>query len=80
MRIHHTNLGFRLFATLIGVGFLAVGIFALTGGGETLTEVQQERATGFGIAATIGGVCALGLTWLVEDLSNIWCRPPKRWW
>jgi len=79
MRIHHTNLGFRLFATLIGLGFLAVGVFALTGGGEAVNEVARERATGFGITAIVGGVLALALTWLVEDLGNIWCRPPKRW-
>ena len=79
MKIYRDNLGFRLFASLIGVMFLAVGAYALLGGDETVTAVQRERANGFGWTAIIGGVCALGLTWFVQDLSNIWCRPPKRW-
>ena len=79
MGIKQSNLGFRLMATAIAVGFLAIGSYALLGGDDTVTALQRERANGFGWTAIIGGLSALGLTWLVEDLSNIWCRPPKRW-
>ena len=80
MRIHHSNLGFRLIATVISISFIAIGLFALLGGDETVTALERERADGFGMTAVLTGVLALALTWLVEDLSNIWCRPPRRWW
>ena len=80
MKLHLSNLGFCLFVILIVVGFFVIGVYVLLGGDGTVTELQRERATGFGWTAVLGGLLALGLTWLVEDLSNIWCRPPKRWW
>ena len=79
MRIHHSELGLRLFASAIAIGFLCIGAYAVFGGDETVTALERERANGFGWCAILAGLFALGLTWLVEDLSNIWCRPPRRW-
>ena len=79
MPIYRSNLGFRMVATVIAASFVAIGVFALFGGDDTVTALQRERANGFGVTAIIGGISALWLTWFVEDLSNIWCRPPKRW-
>ena len=80
MRIHTDHLAQRLPGTLLGIGFVAIGLFSLFGGGDDLDAVTQERAFGFGVAAVIIGILAIGSSLLPKDLSNIWCSPPPRWW
>jgi hypothetical protein len=80
MRLHTDQLAIRLPGTLLGLGFIAIGLFSLFGGGDDLTAVVRERAFGFGIAAVIAGVAAIGSSLLPKDLSSIWCSPPARWW
>jgi hypothetical protein len=31
-----------------------------------------------GVTFVIAGVAAVSVSWLVSDLSNIWCSPPPR--
>jgi hypothetical protein len=80
MRLHTDKLAIRLPGTLLGLAFIAIGLFSLFGGGDDLSSVVRERAVGFGITAVIAGIAAIGSSLLPKDLSNIWCSPPARWW
>jgi hypothetical protein len=60
------------------LAFLAVGGYALFGAGPSVAEALRERAAWFGITALVGGVWAIGVSWLDGDLSGVWCRPPRR--
>ena len=42
-------------------------------------EISYDRAVGFGVTAVIVGIIAVLCSLLVKDLSNIWCRHPRRW-
>lgn len=79
IRIHRDQPVIRICGTLLGTGFVLVGLFAIFGAAEPTTEVIRERATGFGITAIIVGVVAVLCSLLVKDLSDIWCRHPRRW-
>jgi hypothetical protein len=63
--------------TLMGVGFLAVGGYAILGADAGVADALRERAAWFGVTALIGGVWAIGVSWLDVDLSGVWCRPPR---
>jgi len=80
MRLHlHTNqLPIRILGTVTGLGFLALGAFAVFGPDESVAAAARERALWFGITALIGGVWAVGVSWLDSDLSGVWCRPPRK--
>ena len=81
MRLHRDELVMRIGGTLVGLGFLLMGLYALFGGGDALDPVVRERAEGFGISAVIAGLIAIPVSWLVKRLDNIWCAPPRRgWW
>lgn len=78
MRIHTNQLAIRCAGTLIGLGFLAIGAYAMLGADESVAAPALERAWAFGITALVGGVWAIGVSWLDADLSGVWCRPPRR--
>ena len=78
MRIYTNQLAIRCLGTLIGLGFLAIGAYAIFGADESVAAFALERAWWFGITALIGGLWAIGVSWLDSDLSGIWCRPPRR--
>lgn len=80
VRVHTDLLGTRIAGTALGLGFLLVGAYALFGGGDAVDPLLRERASGFGVAAIIGGVIAISVSWLVRRLDNIWCAPPRRGW
>jgi chromate transport protein ChrA len=69
----------RICGTLLGIGFVLVGAFAILGATELAMGVNHERAMGFGTTAIIVGIIAVLCSLLVKDLSNIWCRHPRRW-
>ena len=77
MRIHVDKLGIRMGGTLLGAGYLALGVYALVGGDGSLDAVTRERALGFGVTFVLAGICAVAVSWLAADLSNIWCRHPR---
>ena len=79
LRIHRDQPVMRISGTLMGIGFVLLGAFSVLGAVELGTAVDQERAMGFGITAIIIGVIAVLCSLLVKDLSNIWCRHPRRW-
>jgi hypothetical protein len=78
VRLHTNQLAVRCLGTLTGLGFLAIGAYALLGGDDTVAAHARERAWWFGITALIGGAWAIGVSWLDPDLSGVWCRPPRR--
>lgn len=67
----------------MGIGFVLLGAFSVLGAADLATdqamEMGHERAMGFGITAVIIGVIAVLCSLLVKDLSDIWCRHPRRW-
>jgi hypothetical protein len=78
VRIHTNQLAIRCLGTLIGLGFLAIGAYAMFGADDSVAAWALERAWAFGITALVGGVWAIGVSWLDADLSGVWCRPPRR--
>lgn len=79
LRIHRDQPVIRICGSLLGIGFVLMGAFSILGAGEVATEIIHERAMGFGTAAIIIGIIAVACSLLVEDLSDIWCRRPRRW-
>ena len=79
LRIHRDQPATRISGTLLGIAFVAMGTFSIIGADEYATGISHERAMGFGTAAIIIGVIAVLCSLLVKDLSNIWCRHPRRW-
>ncbi|MEE9208814.1 MAG: hypothetical protein V3U23_00050 [Kiloniellales bacterium] len=69
----------RLSGTLVGVGFLLFGAFALIGPGVPAPEEIQDNAFWFGMHLIVGGVLAVFASWAAKDLDGIWCRHPRRW-
>lgn len=78
MRLHTSNLGTRLGGTALGIGFLVAGVYALSVSGEAPNPMLADRAFWLGATVAFAGVCAVAVSWLVSDLSNIWCAPPRR--
>ncbi len=68
----------RICGTLLGIGFVLMGVFSVLGAGEPGTEVSHDRAMGFGVTAVIIGTIAVLCSLFVKDLSDIWCRHPRR--
>lgn len=79
LRIHRDQPVVRVFGCLLGLGFVLIGVYALLGAGEDVSDPIHERAIGFGVTAVIVGVIAVLCSLLVKDLSDIWCRHPRRW-
>lgn len=80
MRVHTDQLGTRIAGTLLGLGFVLLGLYALFGGGDAVDPALRERASGFGVAALLAGMAAILVSWLVGRLDNIWCAPPRSGW
>jgi hypothetical protein len=78
MRIYTTDLGTRLAGSALGVGFAAIGTFAIFIRENAPDAVVQNRSLWLGITFVIAGITAFSVSWLVSDLSNVWCRPPRR--
>jgi len=78
LRLHSNQLPTRILGTLTGLGFLAVGAYAVFGADDSVAAALRERALWFGITALIGGAWAVAVSWLDSDLTGVWCRPPRR--
>jgi hypothetical protein len=78
VRIYTSQLAIRCLGTLIGLGFLAIGAYAMLGADGSVAALALERAWWFGLTAVVGGVWAIGVSWLDPDLSGVWCRSPRR--
>ena len=80
LRIHVSRLPVRIAGSLLGLGFLLVGLYALFGGGDVVDAALRERARGFGVSAVLAGLVAIPTSWLVDRLDDIWCAPPRHGW
>ncbi len=69
----------RICGTLLGIGFVLLGAFSVLGAGELGEEASYDRTLGFGVTAVIVGIIAVLCSLLAKDLSEIWCRHPRRW-
>ncbi len=69
----------RLAGTLVGIGFLLFGAFAVIGPGVPTSEELQDNGFWFGMHLIVGGVLAVFASWAAKDLDGIWCRHPRRW-
>lgn len=78
MKIHTTGLGTRVAATLLGMGFLAVGATSLAMIPSAPNAYLADRALWMGLTFLVAGVAAIAVSWLVADLSNVWCKQPRR--
>ena len=79
LRIHRDQPVTRILGTLLGIGFVLVGAFAILGADEYAATTSYDRAIGFGVTAIVIGIIAVLCSLLVKDLRNIWCRAPRRW-
>lgn len=68
----------RILGTLAGIGFLAIGAYAMFGAEDAVPAFVKERAWWFGATTIIAGIWAIAVSWLDADLSGVWCRPPRR--
>ena len=68
----------RIAGSLFGLGCCAVGLFSILGAGDSLPELNRERAFGFGIAAIVVGLVAL-IGSLISDAHRLWYCMPRRW-
>jgi hypothetical protein len=68
MRIGRDHLVTRLLGVGMGLGFLALGVFALAGGGLD----PGDRAIGLGIALVVVGTAAVVGSLTVADPTRIW--------
>lgn len=78
MQIQTTHLGLRIAATLLAIGYGVVGCYVLAISGDAPTAHLGDRAFWMGTTFVIAAVLAVVVSWLVADLSNIWCVPPRR--
>ena len=78
MKIHTTGLGTRVAATLLGIGFLAFGATSLVMSGSAPDAYLADRTLWMGLTFLVAGIASIAVSWLVADLSNIWCKPPRR--
>jgi len=79
VRIYRDQFVTRVLGTATGIGFLAMGAYALLGAGEGLDPYIRDRAEGFALATLVGGVWAIAISWLQRDLGGVWCKAPKTW-
>ena len=78
MAFHTNNLAIRIGATVTGVCYGIVGGFSLYMSGRAPNAELADRAFWMGVTFLVACALALGVSWLVKDLSNIWCIPAKK--
>lgn len=78
MKIQTSNLPLRLAATLMGLGYGLVGGFSISMSHEAPNADLADRGFWLGVTFIIASALALSVSWLVRDLSNIWCIPAKK--
>ena len=79
MRLYFNHLTIRILGTVVGLGLILIGLYAIFAGGEEVAEYARERAAAFGMTAIIGGVIAIFGSWAEQRVKEIWCSPPRAW-
>jgi hypothetical protein len=65
-------------ATLLGIGFLGIGATSVAMSRSAPDAYLADRALWLGFTFLVAGAGAIAVSWLVADLSNIWCKQPSR--
>ena len=73
MKIQTSNLWLRLGATMTGVCYGLIGAFSIHMSYQAPNVDLAGRAFWMGVTFLIASVLAISVSWLVQDLSNIWC-------
>lgn len=71
MRVYRDHVVTRALGVALGLGFLALGLFAAIGR-PGVDGAVGDRALGFGIAFMVVGVAAMFGSLTVRDPSRIW--------
>jgi len=77
--MYFDHLAMRIIGTLLGTGFVLIGLYALLAGDAGISIVAKERSLSFGIIAIIGGLAAILSSWAEKRLGEVWCAHPNRW-
>ena len=77
-KIQTSKLWLRLGATLTGVCYGAIGAFSIHMSQQAPNAELAGRAFWMGVTFLIAAFLAIAVSWLVQDLSNIWCIPSKK--
>lgn len=77
MKLHTDQLNIRIPATILGIFFLCFGVYSLIGGSLHTDPYIADRAFWFGVTLILAGLLAIAISWLVQDLHNIWCVYPR---
>lgn len=78
MKIQTSKLWLRFGATLTGICYGVIGAFSIHMSNQAPNAELGGRAFWMGITFLIASVLAISVSWLVQDLSNIWCIPSKK--
>jgi len=78
VKVHTDRVALRLAATIIALGWAGAGAFSISMRDVAPSADLAGRALWMGITFLIAAGVALPVSWLVKDLSNIWCVPAKK--
>lgn len=79
MRLRRDQRLTRGLGTLVGLGFLALGLWSVVGSQGLLSPVGRGRVFWYGVTLVIGGLAAVLASLTVRDTHALWCRQPRRW-
>lgn len=71
MRIYTDKLILRICATIMGLVFLAIGVFALIGPGGGADVPEPDGVSWFGITAVIAGGASIVFAWFEEHIERV---------
>jgi hypothetical protein len=78
LKIQTSKLWLRLGATMPGICYGIIGAFSVHMSAQAPSAELADRRFWMGTTFLIASVLAISVSWLVQDLSNIWCIPAKK--
>ena len=79
MQLYRDHIVIRTLGSLLGAGFVVVGLYAVFSSGPDVAGDAVERAGAFGVTAMITGVLAIFGSWAEPRVKEIWCARPRTW-
>ncbi len=77
VRIYTHKILTRILATVLGFGLIGFGAVVLGLSFAAPSDPLGERSFAWGAVMVFAGIAAVAISWLVSDLSNIWCNSPR---